>query len=419
MDGKKKKNKKKKGNNNQTRAADDVPTPPGAEETGGGGSAARQDHQDHHPRACGSAADVQSVGAAVSASASDAEPEKQKASEEENSVKILRQLEEEKNIWLQKEASMEERIRLLQDDINLCVGKEASLEDKLKDLQIRSDSSLLKEATLEDRVKWIEGIQDSWIKKETSITETIARLEEVNIGLQVQVKELKESRDNLSEENTQLKESLAVMESRIQHLETEASFPRPSAVRVTELPEGKDPNYQVVVNIPAEQLEPENIVPLEKVKGVHPEAEQQNISVDDSTKENVTAPLEAAISADYSSEYNVGMYGSGEMTQSLSGAHDTCGIPNGAEDFENLNDVRRVPILGIDNSRISEDVVSVPLDDIQVVEAEPQPVKNEMTPAELPLSDAPLIGAPFRLFSFVAKYVSGADLVNQERSRSG
>lgn len=230
--------------------------------------------------------------------------------------------------------------------------------------------------------------------------------------------ELKESRDNLSEENTKLKESIAVMESRIQCLETEASFPRSSTVKITELPEGKDRNYQVeAVNIPAEQLQPENIIPVEKVKEVHPETEQQKISVDDA-KEKVTAPPEAAIPADYSSEYNVGMYESGEMIQSLSGAHNTFDISNGTENFDNLSGVRGVQILGIDNSRISEDVVSVPLDDIQVVEAEPQPVKNEETP-ELPLSDAPLIGAPFRLFSFVAKYVSGADLVNQERGRSG
>lgn len=36
---------------------------------------------------------------------------------------------------------------------------------------------------------------------------------------------------------------------------------------------------------------------------------------------------------------------------------------------------------------------------------------NEMS--TVPISDAPLIGAPFRFISFMARYVSGADLVNQ------
>ncbi|KAK1283578.1 hypothetical protein QJS10_CPB21g01696 [Acorus calamus] len=49
------------------------------------------------------------------------------------------------------------------------------------------------------------------------------------------------------------------------------------------------------------------------------------------------------------------------------------------------------------------------------------PVQENETVEEqnIPLSDAPLIGAPFRLISFFARYVSGADLVNKSRPNSG
>lgn len=414
INNKKKKNKKKKGNN-QNKAADDVPAVT-VEEIGG------------------ASADVQSVGV----SESDVELEKHKT-HEENNVKVLeevRQLESEKNQWLQKEAIMEERIKLLQDDIHVCMGKEARLEEKLRDLQIRTDSSLLKEATLEDRVKYIEGLQDSWTLKENLIIETIARLDEVNIRLQDQVEELKEFKDNLVEENIQLKQSTAVMESRIQHLETEASFSKSSALKIIELPEKHDPEHQLEAAHIPEEPAPENTKlvgklpkksdPEHQLEEAHtpeePAPENTNLVgkvnvAEHSTTDHTTAPLSAS-PVDYASEYSAEMYESGHMVQTLARAQNTYGIPNNVEEDLGTLNGERGRLLGIHNSRISEDVVSVPLDDIQVLETESQVVKNEESPV-LPLSDAPLIGAPFRLFSFVAKYVSGADLVDQERSRYG
>lgn len=62
-------------------------------------------------------------------------------------------------------------------------------------------------------------------------------------------------------------------------------------------------------------------------------------------------------------------------------------------------------------SRESE-IVQIPLDASEVQDLELQSateVKNEA----VSITDAPLIGAPFRLVSFVARYVSGADLVSK------
>lgn len=72
------------------------------------------------------------------------------------------------------------------------------------------------------------------------------------------------------------------------------------------------------------------------------------------------------------------------------------------------------------SSLVSDDageIVQIPLDDNEVRDPELQDANNVEKDA-VPLTDAPLIGAPFRLVSFVAKYVSGADLVNQSSSNT-
>jgi hypothetical protein len=60
----------------------------------------------------------------------------------------------------------------------------------------------------------------------------------------------------------------------------------------------------------------------------------------------------------------------------------------------------------------AEEIVQIPLDDNEVPDVEMQAEDK----SGVPLTDAPLIGAPFRLISFVAKYVSGADLVSKDDS---
>lgn len=61
------------------------------------------------------------------------------------------------------------------------------------------------------------------------------------------------------------------------------------------------------------------------------------------------------------------------------------------------------------------EIVQISLDENEIRNLGIQAAYNdENTVVEF--SDAPLIGAPFRLISFVAKYVSGADLVDKNSS---
>jgi hypothetical protein len=72
----------------------------------------------------------------------------------------------------------------------------------------------------------------------------------------------------------------------------------------------------------------------------------------------------------------------------------------------------------IPNSLVSDEpgeIVQISLDENEIRDLELQAANNDEK-AAVPISDAPLIGAPFRLISFVAKYVSGADLINKSSS---
>lgn len=75
----------------------------------------------------------------------------------------------------------------------------------------------------------------------------------------------------------------------------------------------------------------------------------------------------------------------------------------------------------IPNSSISDEsseIVQIPLDENEVVgDSELQADETDEN-VGVPLTDAPLIGAPFRLVSFFARYVSGADLVDKNSLNS-
>lgn len=66
----------------------------------------------------------------------------------------------------------------------------------------------------------------------------------------------------------------------------------------------------------------------------------------------------------------------------------------------------------------TSEVGTVAFDEIQIHGDNKRGMMTNDDPApdkEVPFTDAPLIGAPFRLISFIAKYVSGADLVETAR----
>lgn len=89
-------------------------------------------------------------------------------------------------------------------------------------------------------------------------------------------------------------------------------------------------------------------------------------------------------------------------------------VPMNVENIEGDNvDVEHAAV--IPTSLVSEEtgaIVQISMDESEIRDTELQAANNDEKNTVL-LSDAPLVGAPFRLISFVTRYVSGADLVNK------
>lgn len=66
----------------------------------------------------------------------------------------------------------------------------------------------------------------------------------------------------------------------------------------------------------------------------------------------------------------------------------------------------------------SNEIVQIPLDENEVMDASDLEAGQNDEKIDVPLSEAPLIGAPFRLISSFARYVSGADLVDKNSGSS-
>lgn len=294
-------------------------------------------------------------------------------------------------LTMMREGSLEERIELLQNELDSCIQKEASMQEKIDDLQCKNASMSMREANFEERVKKVEEMNHSLVFEKSSIKEAVSRLSDANEGLQRQVMELKVSRDSLAQENKQLTESMSTLESRIQHLEMVSSFYASSKIHAEDTSHLKAAEASTKPDIL-------NEYPSEKASEIH--VEPLPLA---GTAENPT--VRSSTSTDYASEFHTTIIESNEKIETLEKTNESFSV-NGSMDQS-----QQIQLLGLDDSRVSEDVVSVPLDEI-IHELQTTAEKVEDEPV-VPLSDAPLIGAPFRLISFVARFVSGADLVDR------
>ncbi|KAH7677652.1 hypothetical protein IHE45_07G098100 [Dioscorea alata] len=385
MDGKKKKGKKKKGN--QNKSAED--SAPNAEEVGVQEQDDVTDQEQNHKRPQVSRSNIDAQSVVVSES--DAEIERHKNYEAKFALlqDKVKRLEDEKNLWLEREIILEEKIKHLQNEVHSCMYNETSFQEKLNDLKNRNDSLMQKEAILEERVNHIEGTREAWSLKE--------------------VKELEESRDATTRENQMLTESISCLEIRIQHLE-EISYVS-SREKLMEIAEENTSQTQAAPE-PVKNLETNNEHLDGKIKELHFVPDGYSAVAEPSIPEqdqSATTPVH------YVTDYRGKMSESADSIQSAVRNHE---MYNGVQEFGVIPRVLPEQVLELEESRASEEIVQIPLDDTPVRRAESQPVINYENTA-VSLTDAPLVGAPFRLISFMAKFVSGADLVKKNNSERG
>ncbi|KAJ8422127.1 hypothetical protein Cgig2_012585 [Carnegiea gigantea] len=235
-----------------------------------------------------------------------------------------------------------------------------------------------------------------------------------------QVVELEGAKDSISQENRQLLGNISTLQSRIRDLETSLGSTPSSMDAQKDSPVKEDLNAQIETACALiEKLVTENAELVEKMNELYMELGSRKTgdvasvvipdyaTVRDSTSTSYDdISSSAAKAAQHSEKFPI-------MEQHQ---HDA--------DLDHANNIARHS----SETTVSGEIFQIPLDENgaqkEDLEAQPPPSTNEAGQGQgkkeddVPLTDAPLTGAPFRLISFVAGYVSGADLVNEHSSDS-
>ncbi|XP_010252016.1 PREDICTED: uncharacterized protein LOC104593740 isoform X4 [Nelumbo nucifera] len=290
----------------------------------------------------------------------------------------------------QTSGMMEKDVNLDRHQSNAPEG--VRLEEKVRQLQIEKDFFIQREVVLENKIMCLQSEKDSWLQKEVSFEGKIKQLLDEKSFLILKgasfedtIKRLKSEKDSLI-----LKEHASANEDLNTQMEGARAL--------------------------VDKLIIENAELVEKVNELYSE-----LHGDTTTRHSSTGgfdPLivsETATIANDASEFSEKMPDSGEMESMVNIQIKEKPTINNMDSVASTNQIEELP--GSSEAGESEEIMQVPLDEHEVRERDVQAVYTDEE-ADVPLSDAPLIGAPFRLISFVAKYVSGADLVNKNASGS-
>ncbi|KAL8259191.1 hypothetical protein R6Q59_027144 [Mikania micrantha] len=331
-----------------------------------------------------------------------------------------RLVEAEKSYWLNRETSLEQKIKALQEQLDMHIQREADLERIISqsqkersvwhhketeleaiisELQTEKDSWVQKEACFEEKRIQIETEKVNLAQRESSAAETIASLNKDNAKLRAQVIELETSINNISHQNQQLLEHVSDQQSKIQDLEISVATCL-SSVKTNHVAEHEDMNLQLEsAQALVAKLISEKEKLVEKVNILETERDHKTATTQPSSPIKTYDPIvqnpKAADMDETSTTETVQTPSSAEELDTIS---NVSGSKDGMPSDKLVNQISRA-------SMESGDIVQISLNE------------NEATTGDkfdpVPLTDAPLIGAPFRLISFVARYVSGADLVQK------
>ncbi|XP_024974574.1 myosin-11-like isoform X1 [Cynara cardunculus var. scolymus] len=318
----------------------------------------------------------------------------------------IEELHEQLNMHLQREADLERNVSQSQKERNLWHLKEADLETRILQLQTEKDSWLQKEAGYEGKLNQLVEEASTLRSTEKSAAETIASLNKDNARLQAQVIELEASRNDISHQNRQLKEHVFHLQSKIQDLESSVAA-HLSSERTMHVTENEDMKSQLEsAQALVEKLVSENEKLVEKVNNLNAKLDLKT----ETTQSYLPIKPEEDLIVRNSKAAASGIDESGTDPMPSSSAENLDDMGGSESDEVMESEVIRLKSKNVDsnlNPISSGEIVQIPLD-----EKDP----TSTAASEVGLTEAPLIGAPFRLISFVARYVSGADLVqkNQE-----
>lgn len=319
--------------------------------------------------------------------------------------KSIQESQGEKDVWSRKQASLETSIAELQSEKDIWLKKQASLEEKISHLVEERTALDLKTTSLEAKVEHLNKEKENWVQIEDTSKQAISSLNRDIAKLRMQVVELEESRNQLLEVNQQLMGTVSGLKLQVEKLEKNDASDQPlDELKKHDASGQEDANSQVEAACGLiDKLIAENAELVEKVNELCIKLNQQTSEVGISTavgSDLVTSAESSHLAYPKNAPY--------EHTTLMDPKFSTLVEERIGQDNIDLESTVVISDSGPD---VSGEIVQIPLDDNDVRDLESQTLLTNEN-AAVPLMDAPLIGAPFRLISFFARYVSGADLVD-------
>lgn len=358
----------------------------------------------------------------------------------------IKKLKEEKICWLQKEVTLEKEIISLKDEKSSWFQREAKAQEEIKSLADEKQLWLQKEVFKEEEIERLKAENNSLVIKEIAREDEVKGLRFENFRLQKEVEEMKSSLETLSLENQKLTAQTVAVQTRMQQLEknSTAHSQLEQDIAIAATPEvskewlgrgsAKDPVAEAAriaedsrmqkeaAAAIVEKLVIENTELMEKVNQLSTIVDQLNKKCS-SLAESKARLQETAQDATALSPLT---FKENSLSTKLSNG---VGVTNDPSVSIVNNDVTSYTESEIVEIMESKDHVTVEdgenglsvSDSIGTVEEvkqitfnsvrEPVDMAFQKTSEIRPFSDAPVMGAPIRLVSFLTKYVTGADLV--------
>ncbi|KAK9167882.1 hypothetical protein Syun_000022 [Stephania yunnanensis] len=236
---------------------------------------------------------------------------------------------------------------------------------------------------------------------------------------------LQESRDTVFQENQQLVGAISALQSQVQQLESSSSASSVEKTNISEVEDFKAQLEAAGMLVVVEKLIVENAELVEKVNELCIELNRRSKVLDDSSTAVpddsvlvISQTMPNRSNRDHVSEFEEKMLRSGktlEYQSTLETKKENIDVDHTNNETMTLEGIPNEDSVRSYEAGDREEIVQMSLDENEIEEVEALAAEADAKEG-VTLSDAPLTGAPFRLISFVARYVSGADLVDDKKT---
>ncbi|XP_013707123.1 chromosome partition protein Smc-like isoform X3 [Brassica napus] len=365
---------------------------------------------------------------------------------------------------IQKQALLEERLEHLRTENEAHIEKEGLLEERLEHLKTENEARIQSEALLEERLLHLRTENEAYIQKEAQLEERLLHLRTENETLKQNEEKLEErlvqyktkndvlvhemsstevKMRQLLDEKSTFSQKEASLEKKIQQLQHDeessvAAAEKSSIEMISSLNNEIGTLRAQVMKLEESRsnLQEQNNSLVETVSSLQVQRENHDNNVKGASEEELNSQIEAACTlveklitenAELVEKVNELCIQLNQSQRAFASPPESLSI-----EVQKSDALEEIPIhdemIRIDDSgdmetalverNLTEETVPVSVNPNGEIDVESQVAvagEAEEVSGGVPLVDAPLIGAPFRLVSFVARYVSGADLAEKKQ----